>query len=109
MLKPFSKDKKRIEMKRCHFFYSLGVLAVVGALACFLVSATGTFPERFRKQQPPVETIPLVRSQEKKCGCCKKSMDRIRKRIQQAGKRKRALQEKETVAPSADSASVKGG
>lgn len=92
-------------MKGHHFLYSLGMLAVVGVLACFLASATGTFPERFRKQQPPVETI----SQEKKCGCCKKSMDRIRKRIQQAGERKRALEKKETAAPSADSASVKGG
>lgn len=96
-------------MKGHHFLYSLGAIAVVGVLTCFLVSATGTFPERFWKQQPPVETIPLVRSQEKKCGCCKKSMDRIRKRIQQAGERKRALKEKETAAPSADSASVKSG
>lgn len=52
-------------MKGHHFLYSLGMLAVVSVLACFLVSATGTFPERFRKQQPLAETIPLVRSQEK--------------------------------------------
>ena len=52
-------------MKGHHFLYSLGVIAVVGVLACFLAFATGTFPERFRKQQPPVETIPLVRSQKK--------------------------------------------
>ena len=95
-------------MKGHHFLFSLEVLAVVGILACFLASATGTFPVHIRTQQAPVETTPLVRSQEKKCGCCKKSMDRIRKRIQQAGERKRALQEKETAAPSADSAFVKG-
>ena len=52
-------------MKGHHFLYSLGVIAVVGVLAFFLVAATGTFPERFRKQQPPVETIPWVRSQKK--------------------------------------------
>ncbi len=95
MLKLSSKNKGKIEMKRCHFLYSLGVLAVVGVLACFLVSATGTFPERFRKQQLPVETRLLVRSQKKKCGCCKQSMDLIQKRIQQAGKRKRGLQKTE--------------
>lgn len=96
-------------MKTPQVLYRLALLAGIGILACFLVFATESSSVRIWKQQPPVETIPLVRSQEKKCGCCKKSMDRIRKRIQQAGERKRALQKKETAAPSVDSASVKGG
>ncbi len=45
-------------MKSSHFLYSLGVLAVGGILACFLVYATATSPVHIREQQAPVETTP---------------------------------------------------
>lgn len=83
-------------MKTPQVLYRLAFLAGIGILACVLVFATEISPVRISKQRTPVETIPLVRSQEKKCGCCKKSMDRIRKRIQQAGERKRKAQKDST-------------
>lgn len=96
-------------MKSSHFLYSLGVLAVVGILACFLVYSTETFPVHIREQQAPVETAPSVRSQQKTCSCCKETMDHVRKRIQQAGERRQAVQHAETQAQVPQKTSSKAG
>lgn len=83
-------------MKTPQFLYSLARLVGVSILVCFLVFATESSPERIWKQRPPVETTPTVRSEKKTCLCCKKTMDRLRKRIQQAGERKRKAQKGST-------------
>ncbi|MDE0323536.1 MAG: hypothetical protein OXN27_06390 [Candidatus Poribacteria bacterium] len=83
-------------MKTPQFLYSLARLAGVSILVCFLVFATESSPVRIWKQRPPVETTPAVRSEKKTCLCCKKTMDRLRKRIQQAGERKRKAQKGST-------------
>ena len=75
-------------MKTPQVLYRLALLARIGILACFLVFATEISPVRISKQRTPVETMPAVRSEKKTCQCCQNTMDRLRKRIQEAGERK---------------------
>lgn len=84
-------------MKTPQVLYRLAFLAGIGILACVLVFATEISPVRISKQRTPVEATPSVISKKKKtCQCCQKTMDRLQKRIQQAGERKRKAQKDST-------------
>lgn len=81
-------------MKDTHWLYGIGVLAVLGILACFIGYATDTLPMSTPRQQAPVVTAsPAVKP--KACGCCAERMERLRKTMQRAREQKRAAQKPE--------------
>ncbi len=82
-------------MKTPQFLYSLARLAGVSIRLLSRV-CDRVVPSTHLETTPPVETTPAVRSEKKTCLCCKKTMDRLRKRIQQAGERKRKAQKGST-------------
>lgn len=83
-------------MKSTHWLYGIGVLAVLGILACFVGYATDTLPMSTPRQQAPVVTAsPGVKP--KTCGCCAERLERLRKTIQRARERERAAQKADSA------------
>jgi hypothetical protein len=61
-------------MKDNFFVYSVGILAIVGILVCFIGYATNTLPMHTSKQTHAI-TIPTAKK--KNCKCCADRLERI--------------------------------
>ena len=64
-------------MKDNFFLYGVGILAIVGILACFIGYATNALP----MHTPPKQKSAITTSAGKKknCKCCAKRVERVRK------------------------------
>ncbi len=63
-------------MKDNFFVYSVGILAIVGILVCFIGYATNTLPMHTSKQTHAITT---TAGKKKNCKCCAKRLERVRK------------------------------
>ncbi len=63
-------------MKDNYFLYSVGIIAIVGILVCFIGYATNTPPMHTSKRTPAI-TIPA--GKKKNCKCWAERMERIKK------------------------------
>ncbi|RKU30761.1 hypothetical protein C6497_03520 [Candidatus Poribacteria bacterium] len=63
-------------MKDNFFVYSVGILAIVGILVCFIGYATNTLPMH-TQQQTTAFTTPSAKK--KNCKCCSKRVERVKK------------------------------
>ena len=63
-------------MKDNIFVYSVGILAIVGILACFIGYATNALPMHTPKQKSAITTSA---GKKKNCKCCAKRVERVRK------------------------------
>ena len=63
-------------MKDNFFVYSVGILAIVGILVCFIGYATNTLPMHTSKQTHAI-TIPTAKK--KNCKCCADRLERVKK------------------------------
>lgn len=63
-------------MKGNIFLYSVGIIAIVGVLLCFIGYATNTLPMHTQKQTTSITT---PTGKKKNCKCCAKRVERVRK------------------------------
>ena len=63
-------------MKDKYFLFSIGILAIVGILVCFIGYATNTLPMHTPKQTSAITT---PAGKKKNCKCCAKRVNRVRK------------------------------
>ncbi|MCG9129085.1 hypothetical protein JT359_15965 [Candidatus Poribacteria bacterium] len=63
-------------MKDNFFVYSVGILAIIGVLVCFIRYATNTLPMHTPKQTSAITASP---AKKKNCKCCAKREERVKK------------------------------